>query len=525
MAGAGFPTSFKTLTVGTLTVSAAATFASTVSVTGALSLGAGTAAAVAVNFNAGAAGAAGTGIYGIGATSFGLATSGVLRLTVADAAVTSTVPVIFPNGAVATPAVQIGTDWGFYNDGSGGLVLERSGTTKNFYFYTTGPQFLLASGGQVGWSSTTAADGTPDLLLYRDAANVLAQRNGTNAQILRVYNTYDGAGIQEWLNIDWQSTAGVALIYTNKTGGGAASRLIRLAYSSSVNSAIDIPTGTTGTITLASGSSTTVAFSAGRASITPTMNATSGTHYDFLFNHSFNPSGASTMVASMLGLTPTINYAGGGTGKVQILRIAPTNTALPTGRSSAIALSSTASALGGIHAYNTADEDTNTEWAVSAWVSDVYTIQANAVGTGVGRGMLIGGGTVVGTDVAGGNLTLSSQAGTSAGAASSIVFQTPTVAGTGAVAQTMATRLTVATAGLTMAEAYDLVTGTTTGTKIGTGTTQKIGFWNTAPVVQLAAVADVSAGAVPQTAAGATDCMDKINLILARLRLVGLLTT
>ena len=42
---------------------------------------------------------------------------------------------------------------------------------------------------------------------------------------------------------------------------------------------------------------------------------------------------------------------------------------------------------------------------------------------------------------------------------------------------------------------------------------------------QGAAVADVSAGAVTQTAAGATDCMDKINLILARLRAHGLIAT
>lgn len=33
-------------------------------------------------------------------------------------------------------------------------------------------------------------------------------------------------------------------------------------------------------------------------------------------------------------------------------------------------------------------------------------------------------------------------------------------------------------------DAVDIVLGTTTGTKIGTGTTQKLGFWNAAPIVQ-----------------------------------------
>jgi hypothetical protein len=41
-------------------------------------------------------------------------------------------------------------------------------------------------------------------------------------------------------------------------------------------------------------------------------------------------------------------------------------------------------------------------------------------------------------------------------------------------------------------EANDIAVGTTTGTKIGTATTQKLGFYNAAPVVQPAAVADIT---------------------------------
>lgn len=37
---------------------------------------------------------------------------------------------------------------------------------------------------------------------------------------------------------------------------------------------------------------------------------------------------------------------------------------------------------------------------------------------------------------------------------------------------------------LTMADAINVALNTTTGTKIGTGTTQKLGFWNAAPIVQ-----------------------------------------
>lgn len=61
--------------------------------------------------------------------------------------------------------------------------------------------------------------------------------------------------------------------------------------------------------------------------------------------------------------------------------------------------------------------------------------------------------------------------------------------------------LTLSTAGnaslagtLTFAEAKDVTVGTTTGTKIGTGTTQKLGFWNAAPVVQPASTGTTTTG-------------------------------
>lgn len=55
--------------------------------------------------------------------------------------------------------------------------------------------------------------------------------------------------------------------------------------------------------------------------------------------------------------------------------------------------------------------------------------------------------------------------------------------------------LTAATLGIagnkTVAEGTNLVLGTTTGTKIGTATSQKLGFWNATPVDQPAVTADL----------------------------------
>jgi len=45
---------------------------------------------------------------------------------------------------------------------------------------------------------------------------------------------------------------------------------------------------------------------------------------------------------------------------------------------------------------------------------------------------------------------------------------------------------------LTLGDAKNIVVNTGTGTKIGTATTQKLGFWNATPAVQPAAVADLN---------------------------------
>ena len=95
-------------------------------------------------------------------------------------------------------------------------------------------------------------------------------------------------------------------------------------------------------------------------------------------------------------------------------------------------------------------------------------------------------------------------------------------------------------------DAVDIATGTTTGTKIGTATTQKIGLWNATPVVQPAAVANITttatAGTLPTangvvTIANAATptvtelleyCVEleaKLENLLGKLRTVGIIAT
>tara|TARA_R100001443_G_scaffold117412_1_gene142299 strand:- start:466 stop:1707 length:1242 start_codon:yes stop_codon:yes gene_type:complete len=99
---------------------------------------------------------------------------------------------------------------------------------------------------------------------------------------------------------------------------------------------------------------------------------------------------------------------------------------------------------------------------------------------------------------------------------------------------------------ITISDAVNIVTNTTTGTKICTATTQKLAFWNATPVDQPAAVTDLtvtaSSGTLPTpngsvtiaNAASATTtelleyCVElesKLESALARLREVGLIAT
>jgi hypothetical protein len=66
------------------------------------------------------------------------------------------------------------------------------------------------------------------------------------------------------------------------------------------------------------------------------------------------------------------------------------------------------------------------------------------------------------------------------------------------------------------ASTRDIVTDITTGTKIGTSTSQKIGFFDKTPVVQPTAVAD---------ATDAATVITQLNALLSRMRDLGLIAT
>jgi len=66
----------------------------------------GTAAAPALSFS----GDPNTGVYNVGADNIGVSTNGTLRFDVSTTAITSTLPVVYPLGAVATPSITFTGD-------------------------------------------------------------------------------------------------------------------------------------------------------------------------------------------------------------------------------------------------------------------------------------------------------------------------------------------------------------------------------------------------------------------------------
>mgnify|MGYP000877930645 CR=1 FL=1 len=119
---------------------------------------------------------------------------------------------------------------------TGGYGLARYGTpgidVTASTFASSAFDFVLSTGGlgmkstyTLGWYDASTL-GTRDTTLQRDAAGVLAQREGTTAQTFRVYKTYTDASNYERLSIGYNSGFGSWDITPQYAGTGAAQHLV-----------------------------------------------------------------------------------------------------------------------------------------------------------------------------------------------------------------------------------------------------------------------------------------------------------
>lgn len=101
-------------------------------------------------------------------------------------------------------------------------LMLQSTPDSSTYTYISYDRLNLGVNAYLSWGSTTAAASSADTYVYRDAAGTLAQRNGANAQTLRVYNTYTDASNYERGVFDWTTNANVLTIGTQNAGTGSA---------------------------------------------------------------------------------------------------------------------------------------------------------------------------------------------------------------------------------------------------------------------------------------------------------------
>jgi hypothetical protein len=97
------------------------------------------------------------------------------------------------------------------------------------------------SGTSYNASQTFVING--DTVLARDAANIFAQRAGTNAQTNRIYNTYTDASNYERAVFDWTTTANTLTIGTQAAGTGTV-RNININVGAQANPLIFTQSGT-----------------------------------------------------------------------------------------------------------------------------------------------------------------------------------------------------------------------------------------------------------------------------------------
>jgi len=119
-------------------------------------------------------------------------------------------------GIVISSTIKCGktSNCNLYLDGFGGGYGVFSG--KNWFTNDLGA--TTSSSGSIGWTSG-AANNPRDLVIARDAANTLAQRNSTNAQTYRLYGTYTDASNYERLSLSTQAgTSGTIAMETAGTG-------------------------------------------------------------------------------------------------------------------------------------------------------------------------------------------------------------------------------------------------------------------------------------------------------------------
>lgn len=338
------------------------------------------------------------------------------------------------------------------------------------------------------WVDTNNSDsGVKDTRLYRDGgAGLVAQRNGLNAQTFRIYNTYSSSTNYERGKLEWSSS--VFYVGTEKGSGGGSARSMEFQTDGTTRLSI----ATDGSIGMLS------------------------------------TSGRSKLSVQSDGNDPVITNNGTGAIHLSICRAGTSGDALKLFGDTRDFLIHSSGAINP----NFAVAISFTTPTIKSWYNNAdFIIQGHTRNVDEVRKDLIlrGGPQHVSSTVnlSGGHVKVEGGAGasSSAGAAhgGSVYIDGGRAYGTG----TDGNVIIGATRGnLQITDARNIILGTTTGTKIGTGTDQKIGFYNATPVAQQTTA--VSAASFTANSSGidndtATFDGYTIGQIVKALRTIGIL--
>ena len=138
---------------------------------------------------------------------------------------TMTGALTLPAGSSATPALSFGGNAGLWYDSGAGFIGVRGYASTNTDIAIGNGTVRMRSSESFGWSlGLDPAVSGSDLILYRDAAATLAQRNGTNAQTLRVYRSYTDGSNYSRLAATWNTSTALLMaegLGTEKDGNVA----------------------------------------------------------------------------------------------------------------------------------------------------------------------------------------------------------------------------------------------------------------------------------------------------------------
>jgi len=113
-------------------------------------------------------------------------------------------------GNATSTYLQLGNDTGIHTGANArAIALDTANGPVN-----------VSPSGYLAWPASNVYDTNPDTRLYRDAANTLAQRNGTNAQTFRLYKTWANNGVDFERTSITRDSSGL-VIDAQKGGTGA----------------------------------------------------------------------------------------------------------------------------------------------------------------------------------------------------------------------------------------------------------------------------------------------------------------